>query len=682
MATRLYLPASAGTVPFSPTPDAAWENTGSLFRARARTVSSGSAIATVNFTDSNNTDQDCLIAQYVTRPLRPGQTVTGAQSLKAQVRCSEVNAGNNLFLTLGIRIVNMLDGLVKKTILAVTRDAVEINTSLQNRQFTATSAATNYTTVEGDCLVIEIGVGGDPASSNTHSSALSLGDNAAADLAEDDTTTTANNPWVELVTDTLQFSWAISIGSKNYAFTGSAVGLRRGYPMAVGTGSYSLSGSDVGLRRGYPLSVGSGSFALTGSSVTLTYAGAGGTTTYGFQWKRVHKLRYYGMSGRRSRRRVISTIRMVPVATVTVTASNSYSLAIDSANFAYSGNAVGLAHGYKIGVGSENYPFSGNSTGLGHGRKIAISDANYPFTGSAVGLAHGYKVGVGSANYPYSGNTISFPRTYAIAVGSGNYPYSGSAVGLAHGYKVGVTSANYPFAGSSVGLLFGHKIGVGTTNFPFTGSAVTLRRGYPLSVDSGTYGYTGSAVGLIHGWKEPIESANYPFTGASVDLRYSGAQARIEVESGSYSFSGSSVGLLYGHKVAVGTGSFALTGSNVGLTHQYKTPIDSGSYTYTGSNVGLGHGYKVSISNGAFALTGSNIDFRRTYAASIVAGAYPYTGSAITLTYTPLVLPGGMVCATVYIIPRVDANYSCTPLVVGTDGLIPSVDGNPFLEPC
>jgi carbonic anhydrase/acetyltransferase-like protein (isoleucine patch superfamily) len=205
MATRLYLPASTATTRISPTPDAAWEDTSALARIVTHTAVISNAMASVSFADATNTDKDVLLRQYVTKlPLTVGQTITGSQALKWQVRGLERVAGNNLFTTIGIRVVK--GTTVNKTVLVVTRDGVELSSALTNRQFTATSAATNYTTVAGDFLVVEIGAGGDPANTGgaDHDYTLRLGDAAAADLAEDDTTTTDNNPWVQF-TDTLTF---------------------------------------------------------------------------------------------------------------------------------------------------------------------------------------------------------------------------------------------------------------------------------------------------------------------------------------------------------------------------------------------------------------------------------------------------------------------------------------------
>lgn len=168
-----------------------------------RTTKVADTLANITITETTSTDKDVLARQYVA-PLKAGQAITPSQAIKFQVRAQESNAANNMFTALCIRICNVA-GAVQLIMLGVTRDGVEMvasPTAATNRQFTATSAATSYTTVAGDYLVIEIGAGGDPTSTNPHTYLLRLGDSAAADLAEDDTSTTDNNPWVQL-TDTL-----------------------------------------------------------------------------------------------------------------------------------------------------------------------------------------------------------------------------------------------------------------------------------------------------------------------------------------------------------------------------------------------------------------------------------------------------------------------------------------------
>jgi hypothetical protein len=201
VATRFYLPATATITGISPTVDAAWDNTSILARCKTDIAVQSDPMATVSFLDEDASDHDIVFRQYITKPLTPGQTITGSQAIKAQVRVSEVALTNDMLLTLGIRIIAGDGSTVRKTVLAVTRDGTEAATSLTNRQFTATSAATNYTVVSGDRLVIEIGMGGVPSLFG-HDSNMRLGDAAASDLPEDDTDTTDLRAWVQL-NDTL-----------------------------------------------------------------------------------------------------------------------------------------------------------------------------------------------------------------------------------------------------------------------------------------------------------------------------------------------------------------------------------------------------------------------------------------------------------------------------------------------
>jgi len=207
MATRFYLSASGETVPISPTPDSAWEDTSILQRVLCNTVKRSLAMTSLGFSDSTFNNKDILFNQYISPVLIAGQTITGSQSIKAQCRVLESSLANNMLFTIGIRIIALNGTTVQKTMLDVTRDDVEANdTTLTNRQFIVTSAATNYTTVAGDRLVIEIGMGGDPVNvTGSHSSTMRFGDASASDLSEDDTSTTDNNPWVQF-NDTLTFS--------------------------------------------------------------------------------------------------------------------------------------------------------------------------------------------------------------------------------------------------------------------------------------------------------------------------------------------------------------------------------------------------------------------------------------------------------------------------------------------
>lgn len=201
-ATRLYLPHTAAGTPISPTPDAGWTDTSHLARTNATTTTGSDALTTLSYSyTSAGGAKYVLFMQYVSPALTAGQTITGSQSLKCQARISTGTGGDFLDTVLSIRVIN--GSTVKKVIKAATNDGNGNSvTTLTNNQWTATSAATNYTTVSGDYLVIEIGLQYFTAA--TYTGNLNLGNNSATDLPENNSTTAADNPWVQL-TDTLTF---------------------------------------------------------------------------------------------------------------------------------------------------------------------------------------------------------------------------------------------------------------------------------------------------------------------------------------------------------------------------------------------------------------------------------------------------------------------------------------------
>jgi hypothetical protein len=145
-------------------------------------------------------DQDVLCVQYVSDPIA-SQDIA-AQNLKFQIRGMQSLAEDNQCVAIGIRVVSGDGATVRGILLSVTRDLTELAVS----STTPTNRAVSVTTTEllaaniqnGDRIVIEIGVGGNPDSPSTgHHGTLVIGDDSASDLPENDTTTSADNPWVQ-----------------------------------------------------------------------------------------------------------------------------------------------------------------------------------------------------------------------------------------------------------------------------------------------------------------------------------------------------------------------------------------------------------------------------------------------------------------------------------------------------
>jgi hypothetical protein len=214
VATKGSCRNTAQTTGISPAVDAGWGASASNFaRCLFSVTRPGSdALTTVTVTETDSTDRNICVRQYI-MPLKKGQTITGAQAVQFVAKFTETTSNNNMNSAFGIRVIHQ-DGTVKKTVLAVTREAAEFDVgtpgTLESRNNTATSAATNYTTVAGDYLVVEIGAGGDPSASNPHSYNISLGDNAATDLDASDVDTGADNPWFQLA-DTLIFEYSVDL---------------------------------------------------------------------------------------------------------------------------------------------------------------------------------------------------------------------------------------------------------------------------------------------------------------------------------------------------------------------------------------------------------------------------------------------------------------------------------------
>jgi hypothetical protein len=226
MTTRYYLPSGTSTTDIAPSYDSAWEDTTSYAAGGRQIHRKDVSNTTTEFRgglQSDLTDQDVLMKQFVGRfPLTAGQTITGSQALSASIYGGEANTNNNLFLSIGIRIIASDGTTVRKTVCSVTRAGNELPTSgagYASRYWTATSASGNYTTVAGDYLVIEIGVGGDP-SADGHWASVYFGDESAQnDLdAADGDTTYNDRPWVQL-TDTLTYGPLVTPTTKALVLT-------------------------------------------------------------------------------------------------------------------------------------------------------------------------------------------------------------------------------------------------------------------------------------------------------------------------------------------------------------------------------------------------------------------------------------------------------------------------------
>ena len=161
--------------------------------------------------------KDILYFQYVSDVLTTGQTIMAEQSVIMQAIPLEETISGNLYLTLMMYVVNSVGNFASK-ILDITRDNIEADDQsvfpTHNRSLAVNmnSLFLDYITQEGDRIVIEIGLSGDPIGSGTHTGKIYLGDDNASDLPIDDTSF-SGNPWVE-IPDNLTFISSINTSVK------------------------------------------------------------------------------------------------------------------------------------------------------------------------------------------------------------------------------------------------------------------------------------------------------------------------------------------------------------------------------------------------------------------------------------------------------------------------------------
>lgn len=174
----------------------------------------------------------------------------------------------------GIRILASDGSTLRKQLFAVTAEVNEVVASPTvptNRNNTATSAAGDYTTVDGDFLVIEVGAGGDPSGSNPHTYVIRLGNATATFLTANDTGTSStdnNSPWVQL-NDTLVLEPSMTV-----AFIGPTGSL---FAPGVSQASFDQTLTGAFLSSGSVLSTPT----VAPDAVTLTLPSISATALFG-----------------------------------------------------------------------------------------------------------------------------------------------------------------------------------------------------------------------------------------------------------------------------------------------------------------------------------------------------------------------------------------------------------------
>lgn len=211
VATRFYFPSS-GAAPVSPAYGAGWAHTSNADRLAMVTTRISSAMTDKAGVGTAATNENQLWRQYVSSQALAAQTISG--TVKGQVRV-KTTSGDPGAVAIRVAVCSS-DGSTVTELTSVqyssrstTPPRMNGVTTLTNRRFEeGTSdfavdlASTAVST--GDYLVVEIGWR-DLTPNTGRWLTASFGDDSASDLPEDETTTTADNPWVEF-SETITFA--------------------------------------------------------------------------------------------------------------------------------------------------------------------------------------------------------------------------------------------------------------------------------------------------------------------------------------------------------------------------------------------------------------------------------------------------------------------------------------------
>lgn len=257
MPTRFYFDsADAAAIDLSATPNASWNINdiafGSLKAVRTRV---NSAMVNINFASSIVTDSGGVkhvVWQAISDPIS-AQTISG--TVKGQIRCKEGNALDNFDQACMCIYVVSSDGTVVRGVLLAVGAYVAANEfttgTAMNRMLADGDALTSVVAQDNDRIVIEVGSQASAACLGAHNITQVFGDNSATDLAEDETTTTANNPWVEFSGTILPEPTVVALESGSAASAGQDVTAVPGpLEIALEVGAGTATGNDAGTSLG------------------------------------------------------------------------------------------------------------------------------------------------------------------------------------------------------------------------------------------------------------------------------------------------------------------------------------------------------------------------------------------------------------------------------------------------
>jgi hypothetical protein len=289
MPNKFYLP-TGGAAPISPAFDTGW-NINTNGDRISLSFSTGATALTSKTTAASASIGWNLQRQYVSPPMA-AQTIAGFVSGQLRSNCSV--AGGVLSTALTIKYFSNDGTVLRGTGLALKSGTSAFTTTLTNRFIPNSGNLTSVALSEGDRIVIEVGARQNAAVSSTYTE--NFGNNAATDLAIEQTGTAALNPWISF-SQSLKFLSSGTINGVTRIISPNYVDYDATAPSSAATGltgvtglswSHTCSGNNRLLTVGVAVGKAAGDAGL---SLTATYAGQsmtsaglihGGNQTVGF----------------------------------------------------------------------------------------------------------------------------------------------------------------------------------------------------------------------------------------------------------------------------------------------------------------------------------------------------------------------------------------------------------------
>jgi hypothetical protein len=594
MVTRYYFTSSTTAPPNSPSFDGGWTRNSDGVRRIMRTTKDGTAMSSLTIFGNTNpaADATALAVQFSGPFIKVGTQFLTTATFKCYIRCMESATNDNLNRQpIAIKIYNgtTLQATLKSLGHYGPNTTEWVNGTLTSKTFgdgdTMASHGSTYTTVAGDYLVVELGGQVSGAGGSSVTGSLSMGSNSGTDIAENETVTAANNPWIEFSTDIFQ-DYRLDIDVGSYAVSGVQPSLQFGHRTDSDVGSYTLIGVDPTFVHGYKTDPDVGSYSLTGVEPTFLKAlqivlAVGSYTLTGID---------VDMSEGGTPRPAPGPITdMMPMAVPGriygdfIHDTGGITMDIDAGVYALSGVEPSLAFGRKVSPDVGSYTLSGVDPALLHGHVVSPDVGSYAVTGIDPSLLFGHTIIPDVGAYSLTGVDPALLQAHVVAVDVGSYSVIGVEPELIYtptgAFVLNCNVGSYTLTGANPSLEFNRAVATDIGNYTMVGVDPALSRGCVLAVDVGAY--------TLSGIDPALQRA-----------------AVMATDAGNYALSGVDPMLLRGQVVSPDIGTYALTGIDPSMSRGKSMSIDAGVYSQTGNDLTFSRIYILTTEAGTYSLTG------------------------------------------------------------------------------